>query len=243
MLVVPCPSPAAELHVSRADVLEPDADFLRTADEIAALSAKARKQDIGKVEAFFAPRVKAFVRTLDPFEPWKRVDDLTADHLGGVADTMVEQGEMAAGMPVPDYRLEAMKMIAEMLGKGAVYGKLAEVPGAICAPAAYKVDRNAALAFAKKFELDAYSLRFYGEDVVFAEKPKSKKGRVVPADTLIMFDYQPDLPDGWGYYETAGGVKGYMADREDTLGLSQNHVCLEKVKGKYRITAVFGYGL
>jgi len=243
MLLVPGIASAAELHVSHAGVVEPDAELRATVAELSALATKARARDIRKVEAFFAPDVKSFVRSLDPFQPWKQVDDISGEYLAGVANIMVEQGELAAGMPVPDYRLEAMKMIAALIADGNVFGTLDDAPGAVCAPAAYKVDRMAALAFAKTFELDAYSLRFYGADVLLAEKPKAEKGRVVPANSLIMFDYRPDLPEGWGYYETAGGVKGYMADREDTLGLSQNHVCFAKVKGKYRISAVFGYGL
>jgi hypothetical protein len=34
-----------------------------------------------------------------------------------------------------------------------------------------------------------------------------------------------------------------MQDRDDTLGLAQHHVCFARVKGKYRISAIFGYGL
>lgn len=243
MLLAPEVATAAELHVSHAGVVEPDAELRATVTELSALAVKGREKDILKVETFFAPNVQSFVRSLDPFQPWKRVDDISGKYLTGVADIMVEQGELAAGMKVPDYQLEAMKMIATLIADGTPFGTLDDVPGAVCAPAAYKVDRKAALAFARKFELDAHSLRFYGGDVVLAEKPKAKKGRVVPAGSLIMFDYHPDLPEGWGYYETAGGVKGYMADREDALGLSQNHVCFTKVKGKYRISAIFGYGL
>ncbi|RYE54525.1 MAG: hypothetical protein EOP18_07345, partial [Rhizobiaceae bacterium] len=224
MLLAPGIAPAAELHVSHAGVVKPDAELRATVTALSDLAARGRVKDIGKVEAFFAPDVKSFTRSLDPFQPWTRVDDISGHYLTGVADTMVEQGELAAGMPVPDYRLEAMKMIASLVGEGTVFGTLDDAPGAICAPAAYRVDRKAALAFAKKFELDAYSLRFFDADVVLAEKPKAKKGKAVPAGSLLMFDYRADLPEGWGYYETAGGVKGYMADREDTLGLSQNHV-------------------
>lgn len=243
LAALPRAGTAAEITVSRADVVQPDADLLKTVGELRTLAAKGTTKNIAKIEAFFAPKVKAFTRSLDPFQPWNPIDAVTGNYLDGVAAVMVEQGEFEAGTPVPDYRLDAMKQIAALISEDATYGTLPEAPGAICAPAAYKVDRKAALAFAKKFELDAYSLRFFPGDVLFAERPKSRTGKVVPANTLIMFDYDPKAPKGWGYYETSGGIKGYMKDRDDTLGLSQHHVCFAKVKGKYRISAIFGYGL
>lgn len=234
---------AGELQVARADVIQPDTELQATVAEFRSLAALGSKEQIGKVEAFFAPKVKAFTRGLDPFQPWNPLDDIEGDYLERAASMMLEQGEAEAGLPAPDYRLEAMKTIAGLVAEGAAFGALPEMPGAVCAPAGYKVDRKAAQAFARKFELNASSLRFYAEDIVLVRKPKEEKGRVVSANTLIMFDYDPKAPDGWGYYETAGGIRGYMRDREDTLGLSQNHVCFSKVRGKYRITAIFGYGL
>lgn len=243
LAVIPRAIGAAEIMVSRADVVEPDADLAKTVAELRSLAAKGAKKNIGKVEAFFAPDVKVFQRSLDPFQPWNQVADLKGKYLDGVAAAMVEQGEFAEGVEAPDYRLDAMKQLAALISESATYGTLPEAPGTICAPAAYKVDRKAALAFAKTFELDAYGLRFFAEDVLFADKPKSKKGTMVPPNTLIMFDYDPKAPEGWGLYETAGGAKGYMKDRDDTLGLAQHHVCFARVKGKYLISAIFGYGL
>lgn len=234
---------AAEITVSRADVIRPDSALRATVLAVRNMAASARKKNIAAMEEFFAPKVKVFTRSLDPFQPWNRLDDLGGKYLAGVADVMVEQGELEAGMPVPDYRIEAMKQIAALIGDEPVFGALPDAPGEACVPAAYKVDRKASLAFARRFELDAYSLRFFAEDVFLSDRPDGKRGNFVPANTLVMFDYDPKAPEGWGYYETAGGLKGYMKDRDDTLGLSQNHVCFAKVKGKYRIASVFGYGL
>ena len=242
-----CPPPGAwagELVVSWADTVEPDAQLKATVAELRQRAAGGRTSNLRKMEALFAPRVKVFTRSLDPFQPWNPVRDLTGEYLAGTADVMVEQGELAAGLPVLDYRLEAMKVLAALVPEtGATFGTLREAPGAVCAPAVYKVDRKKALAFARRFESDAYSLRFHPVDVVLSPAPKGTDGQVVPAYTLMMFDYDPEAPEGWGLYETAGGAKGYMRDREDALGLSQNHVCFGKVDGEYRITAVFGYGL
>lgn len=236
-------SHAADLTVTDADVMTPDAELQATVAAFRAVTATGKKSNIRKAEAFFAPKVKTFQRSLDPFQPWNPTDALTGKYLQGVADVMVEQGEMAAGMPVPDYRLVAMEQMAAML-KGSTFGSLPEVPGAVCAPAAYKVDRKAALAFAKRFELNAYSLQFFGKDIVLDKRPGSAAaGRLVSARTLMMFDYHPDMPEGWSFYETAGGIKGYMKNGPEARGLSQNHICFSKVKGKYRISAVFGYGL
>ena len=234
---------AAELTVSRTDVIAPDSALRATALAVRDRAAPARKKNIGPVEEFFAPKVKVFTRSLDPFQPWNRLDDLGGKYLAGAADVMVEQGELEAGMPVPDYRIEAMRQIAALIGEEPIFGALPDAPGEACVPAAYEVDRKAALTFARKFELDAYSLRFFAGDVFLADRPESRRGHSVPANTLVMFDYDPKAPEGWGYYETAGGLKGYMKDRDDKLGLAQNHVCFAKVKGKYRITSVFGYGL
>lgn len=244
MVALPHAASAAELTVSHADVVKADKDLLKTVTALRALAAKGNKKNIGKVEAFFAPDVKVFWRSLDPFQPWTVAQEgVDGNFLDAMAGVMIEQGEYQEGQPAPDYRIDAMRKLAELIPEDGTFGTLKEAPGAVCAPAAYKVDRKAALAFAKKFELDAYSLRFFAEDVLFADKPGSGKGTMVPANTLVMFDYDPKAPDGWGRYETAGGVKGYMKDRDDTLVLSQQHVCFAKVKGKYLISAIFGYGL
>jgi len=234
---------AGELLVSYTGVTAPDAALQATVEQLRQVAGQAEAQDIGKVEGFFARTVKTFRRSLDPFQPWTRGESLTGHYLSGVADVMVEQGDVEPGKPIPDYRLAAAKMLAGLLPEDAVFGKLAEVPGAVCAPAAYKVNRKAALAFARRFELDGYSLRFFSHEVVLTDLPRTDTGRTVPANTLMMFDYDPKTPENWGRYETAGGVRGYMADRDDTLGLSQSHVCFAKVRGSYRIVAVFGYGL
>ena len=71
-------------------------------------------------------------------------------------------------------------------------------------------------------------------------------GKPLTADDVVYTVRRiidPKAPAGWERYESAGGVKGYMKGRDDALNLSLNHVCFAKVKGKYRITAVFGYGL
>jgi len=242
-LMAPSLAHPASLMVTDGDTVQPDPELRATVAALRAVAATGKKANIKKVEGFFAPKVKTFQRSLDPFQPWNSTSVLTGKYLGGVADVMVEQGELAAGMSVPDYRVVAMEQMAAML-KDATFGSLPEVPGAVCAPAAYKVDRKTALAFAKRFELDAYSLQFFGEDIVLDERPGSAAAEIsVPPRTLMMSDYHPEAPEGWSFYETVEGIKGYMKNGPEAFGLSQNHICFSKVKGKYRISAVFGYGL
>jgi hypothetical protein len=204
------------------------------------MSAKPR--DYAVFDAFFAPRIDVFQRGLDPLQPWRPGESITGSALTRMADSLVEQ-EPVEGEPARDYREDVLMVILTMIWGNGPLGSMKEVPGQICTPAQYDFDREAALAFARKFALDTYSLRFFPKNVFLATRPKGTSGARVPANTLMMFDYDPKAPAGWGRYQTAGGVRGYMKDRDDTLGLSQNHICFGKVKGKYRITAIFGYGL
>ena len=243
LLAVPANAEANELIVGFRDVVKPDAELQALVEQIKSLNVTSKKLDYKAIDAVFAPRVKTFRKSLDPFQPWTKSADIRSDYLKGAADIMVEQGEPEEGAAVPDYRPAAMHVIAEQVSRGEPFGRLKEMPGAICAAAAYEVDRKAALAFAKKFELDAYSLRFYATHITLLARPGSPAViDFVPPYALMMFDHDPTAPEGWGRYETSEGVKGYMRDRDDTLGLSQNHVCFGKIKSKYRITALFGYG-
>lgn len=235
---------AGDLTVGTSDQVTPDAQLLAFVGDLRALAGPARKSSIKKVEKLFAPSVSAFTRGLDPFQPWHRLDDIKSDFLVGTANVMVEQGEIPEGMKIPDYRIDAMQQLAALIPEGGTFGTLQEMPGAVCAPAAYSVDRKAAAKFAARFKLDPYSLRFFDTSVGLHTKPGSAglSANLRPR-TLLMFDFKPDLPKGWSYYETSEGTSGYLKDRDDSRGLSQHHVCFAKVKGKYRITGIFGYGL
>jgi hypothetical protein len=236
-------SHAGEIRATYGDVVAPDPDLRKVLRDLRRVAAAGSERDIAKVEAYFAVGTKTFSRGLDPFEPWRPGPKLTSNYLEGVANVMVEQGEFAAGLPVPDYRLTAMTLIASLISDDATFGALPEFPGATCAPAVYKVDRKEVRAFARRFDLDAHSLYFFPDEIFLAKAPGGKRGERVPANTLMISNYDPGTPDGWTRAETAGGVKGYFKDRENSLGLSQSHVCFAKVKGRYRITGILGYGL
>jgi hypothetical protein len=243
-LAAPANADTNELIVGFEDVVKPDANLQAFVGHVRSLNVSSRNLDYRAIDALFAPRVKTFRKSLDPFQPWSKSAVIRSDYLKGAADIMVEQGELEEGAPVPDYRPDAMKMIVEQLSRGEPFGTIKEMPGAVCTPAVYTVDRKAALAFAGKYRLDAYSLRFYSTGAMLLARPRSPAVTAhVPPYALMMFDHDPTAPEGWGRYETSDGIKGYMPDRDDTLGLAQHHVCFGKIKGKYRITALFGYGL
>lgn len=236
---------AEGLAVAFRDVVEPDAGLQAFVRQLKSLAVTADKPDYEKADALFAPRVKTFQKSLDPFQPWTRSDDITSHYLGGAANVIVEQGDLEEGAPVPDYRPDALKMIIEQVSKGEPFGTMRQAPGAVCAPADYKVDRKSAMKFARKYELDAYSLRFFAGAVTLHEKPdeNSRVLETVPPYTLMMFDYDPKAKQPWSLYEASGGMKGYLKEDRPVLGLAQHHVCFGKVKGRYRIVALFGYGL
>jgi hypothetical protein len=244
LMITPLLAEAEGLKVGFRNTVKADPALQAFIAGLKGLDTAPKTLDYKTIDGLFAPHVKAFFKSLDPFQPWRRIDDLSADYLRGAADIMVEQGEFQDGVPQPDYRPDALKIIIGQVSSGAPFGHLKEAPGAVCAPANYKVDRKAALAFAGKFDLDAYSLRFYDKDVMLEKKPDSDRARTrIPAWTLMMFDFDPRSPRGWGFYQTSDGTRGFMKDRDDTLGLAQHHVCFGKINGEYRIVALFGYGL
>jgi len=239
---LPHASVAAELTVSYADVVEPENEVKALMDRLRLAIMSAEVRDYSRFDAFFAPRIEVFHRGLDPLQPWNPGDPITQAPLTALADILVEQEPLGEGQPKPDYREDVLRTFLRIIWARTPIGSLREVPGAVCAPAAYDYDRKAALAFAGKFGLDLYSLRFFPRNTFLSSRPGSVEGGRVPAYTLMIFDYDPKAPAGWGRYQTAGGLRGYMEDRDDTLGLSQDHLCFAKVDGEYRITAVFGYG-
>lgn len=245
MAMAPAIAGAEGLTVRFRDVVQPDAELQAFIAQVKALHPAAKAPRGNAVNALFAPRVKTFQRNLDPFQPWRKTADITSDYLKGAADIIVEQGDPEEGKPIPDYRPDALEQIVAQVSNGEPLGTLKEVPGAICAPAEYEVERKAALAFARKFQLDAYSLRFFDKERMLYAKPNLKSDLVgtVPPYTLMMFDHDPKAREPWALYESSGGKRGYLMDDQPVLGLSQYHVCFGKIKGRYRIVALFGYGL
>lgn len=231
-----------KLVVGFKNTVQADAELDAFVADLRRAIMSAKAPDYTVLDTFFAPRVDVFQRGLDPLQPWKPAEPITQSPLTRLADILVEQEPLPEGQPVPDYRDDALRVVLGIIGPKAPFGSMKEVPGAVCTPAEYDFDRRAALAFARKFELDTYSLRFFDQIVYLLAAPGAKKGNYISANELVMFNHDPLAPPGWSRYETADGISGYTGERDDMHVLAQNHLCFAKVKGEYRITAVFGYG-
>lgn len=237
---------AAEgIVVTYADPVKPDRELAAFVADLRQKLAAAKEADYPAIEALFAPKVLTFQRSLDPFQPWKKSQPITGNYLNEAADVMVEQGAPPADAPMPDFRPDLLKQLLQNLPEDVVFGRMKEVRKAICAPASYSIDRKAALDFAGKYESEPAGLRFYASPVELRKKPTKTAASAgeVPAYTVMSFIYDKDAPADWALYIGSNGVKGYFQDSDDTLYLSQQHLCFGKVKGKYRITAIFGFGL
>lgn len=230
--------------VAPGNLVKPDAALTIFIDKLRG-TLSSKKLDYAAIDGLFAPKVKTFQRSLDPLQPWKKTEDIRAHYLAGAADLVVEQGELPEGAKLPDYRPEAARQILSFLD-GGTFGTLKQVPKMVCAPAAWKFDAKAVTAFGAAHDSDAYSLRFFASDLDLRAKPKANAASVgtVPAGALLAREYDKDAPEAWELMSGSNGVKGYrrIADAQE-LWLSQMHVCFGKVKGDYKITAIFAYGL
>jgi hypothetical protein len=236
---------ADELVINYGNTVKPDAALKAFVGQFQAAIA-AKKPDYKKINGMFAPKVKAFSRSLDPLQPWNKSDTLTSKYIDGIIDIIVEQAPLADNAPQPDYRLDALAMMAHMLASGTL-GSMKEIPGSVCAPAEWSYDTAKVAAFLKAADDSANSVRFYPDETPLFAKPKkaAKQIGAVPANSLVSPNSPVIEPDGWMKLTSAGGLSGYAHD-DDTRTvhyLSQMHVCFGKVSGKYKVTGIFGYGL
>lgn len=235
---------ANELVVSRSQPATPDAALSSFVTSFRA-AITAKKPDYRKINAMFAPKVAAFSRSLDPLQPWFKSNAITADYLNEIIDVIVEQGPLQDGVAAPDYRTDALSMMAGMIGDGTNFGKIKEVPGALCAPAAWSYDVKAMKKFAASNDDQVSSLRFFSAPKAMLAKPKvsAKSVGELPAYVPLSFIYEKTTPENWGKFVSADGLTGFLKDDTEQLGFSQMHVCFGKVSGKYKVTGIFGYGL
>ena len=118
------PSDASPLRAIPADVVTPDPALLAyvanlhdlAARAAAAQSRPARAAGFAAVEALIAPKLVGFSGSLDPLQPWKRVEP-EGRGLVALAAYMIEQGDSPVGTPgAPDYRVDMARLVAEMAG-------------------------------------------------------------------------------------------------------------------------------
>lgn len=245
LILAALPAVAAKsVTVGYQSQVTPDAQFMEFVTAFRA-AITAKKPDYKKISTMLAPRINAFSRSLDPLAPWHKHDAITADHINEIADIIVEQGPPQDGVAEPDYRVDALAQMARMIGDGSNFGKIKEVPGAICAPAAWSYNVKAMKTFAASNDDQVSSLRFFASSKMMLAKPKASANPVgeLPAYVPISFIYEKTTPDTWGKFISANGLTGYLQDDDAQLGFSQMHVCFGKVSGRYKVTGIFGYGL
>jgi hypothetical protein len=235
---------ANELIVSRSQPATPDAALSAFITSFRA-AITAKKPDYKKINAMFAPKVTAFTRSLDPLQPWFKSNSITADYLNEIVDVIVEQGPPQDGVATPDYRTDALSLMAGMIGAGSNLGKIEEVPGSLCAPAAWSYNVKAMKKFAASNNDQVSSLRFFSTPKAMLAKPKvsAKSVGELPAYVPLSFIYEKTTPENWGKFVSANGLTGFLKDDTEQLGFSQMHICFGKVSGKYKVTSIFGYGL
>ena len=236
---------ADELVISYGDTVKPDAELKAFVDKFRT-AITAKRPDYDKINGMFAPRMKAFSRSLDPLQPWHKMAPITSNHLDEIIDVIVEQAPLPDDAKQPDYRPDALSMMADMLAAGPM-GEVKEIPGSVCAPAAWKFDADAVAAFLKTVDDSANSVRFYKDQTALLAKPKagSKVIGTLPAFALASPYSKAIEPQGWTKLTSASGLSGYVRDddSQEALYLSQMHICFGKVSGKYKVTGIFGYGL
>lgn len=232
-----------KLVVGFKNVAEPDAALEAFIGDLRRAIMSAKVRDYTVFDAFFAPEILVFHRGLDPLQPWNAAEPITHSPLTRLADALVERKPPVEGKPRTNDREGALLAILQIIRTRIPRGTMKDVPGAVCAPAEYDFDHQAALAFAGKFERDLRDLRFFDTILYLLTAPGSRKGNFIPSNTLVIPDHDPLAPPGWQRYKTAEGLSGYVQERLHPHALAQHHLCFSKVNGEYRITAVFGHGL
>lgn len=251
--MLPLTASALPLAASYAEVVDPDPEltrFLRELVKTAQSETGAQRKAYARLDAMIAPTVRGFTRGLDPFEPWTEVDTSGSERTSGVdllTSRMIEQGDLPEGSSVlTDYRPDFLELLVALVANPQKpLGRMPEMGNAVCSPARYDVDANKALAFAEANGTDGYGIYFFPRRVELQAEPKDSApvtATIAPL-TLLVPDSQADQPDGWARVITSDGVAGWTRDPSDYEGLSQQHLCFDKVDGNYRIVGFYSYGL
>lgn len=243
---------AAPLQATYVNVVTPDTQlqsFLHTLAQTAKNSIGAEASAYAAIDAMIAPTLGGYSKGLDPFEEWQAIDPAGPDDPHGLyllTNSMVEMGELPEGQVPPDYRPDFLALLLALIANPeAPLGTMKEMPGAICSPARYDIDIDAASTFAAANNTDGYGLYIYPRELELHAKPQAGTpvtAKVAPR-TLVATDYQDNQPDNWTKIKTSEGATGWIEDRGDYEGLSQQHLCFGKVDGTYKIVGFFTYGL
>lgn len=252
-LMLPSIAGALPLATSYAETVDPDPEltrFLRELVETAQAGMGTQSRAYAVLDGMIAPTARGFTRGLNPFEPWTEVDTSSPEQGSGIdllTARMIEQGDLPEDVSVlPDYRQDFLHLLVGLVANPQKpLGRMPEMGNAVCSPARYGVDASKALAFAQANDTDGYGIYIFPRELELHAEPQD--GTPVTATiaplTLLVTDYQADQPDGWVKVIGSDGTVGWTEDRGDYEGLSQQHLCFDKVEGEYKIVGFYSYGL
>lgn len=241
------PAGAAEtITVGYANVVKPDAELVEFTQEIRRSWMSAKLFDPSTRDIFFAPVVKTFMKTETPFQPFEPRGDITSDYLANAVPIMRTRNEES--VPKKDrWRLAhgALAEIGRQVSHNPVWGTLPEVPGMICAGAAFDLDQRAVAKFSRMHgvRIDALVLSKQAIPLYAGKSSESAFLGDVPPLTLMVVGKDDVAKEEWHPMISSTGIKGYARNTMLLEKLAQKHVCFTKLDGEYRISALFGYGL
>ena len=252
-LMLPSLAGALPLATSYAEIVDPDPEltkFLRQLVDTARAGMGTQSRAYALLDAMIAPKVRGFTRGLDPFEPWMEVDTSSLELGGGIdllTSRMIEQGELPEDTSVlPDYRQDFLQLLAALVANPhKPLGRMPEMGNAVCSPARYNVDTSKARAFAEANDTDGYGIYIFPRELELHAEPQDSTpvtATIAPL-TLLVTDYQSNQPDGWIKVIASEGTVGWAQDLGDYEGLSQQHLCFDKVDSEYKIVGFYSYGL
>lgn len=229
--------------ISYADVVKPDAEFLRFMDGFGRLITGSEGHDRTSINAMFSPTVKTFLKRETPFEAFLPAADINADPLLKSADILANRQTFSAHTTDENRQDAVIEDVLTYIGRDDPFGRMTEAPGLICSSAALEFDRRAAAKFARMHKVRLDDLIFFENDIVLYHQ-KNMKGEVVgivPPRTIMVGQggYMPY--DDWHPLISSTGVKGYAYNHTWAQSIARQHVCFGKVNGQYKITTIMGY--
>ena len=230
--------------VGYKNVVTPEPDLVDFTGEIRRSWISAKRFDPSARDRFFAPTVKTFMKNETPFQSFEPRDDITSDYL---MNAVVILRARKGSIPDKDRWRDAQGALSEIgrqVVRDPVWGTLPEVPGMICAGAAFDVDQGMVAKFARMqgVRIDALVLSKQAIPLYAGKTQKSEFLGNVPPLTLMVLGKDDVAKEDWHPIIASTGVKGYADNTMLLEKLAQKHVCFTRVNGEYRISALFGYG-
>jgi hypothetical protein len=233
------------ISVGFRDVVSPAPALRAVVRDIVNASISARPFDARDYDRFFAPSVRTFMKSDTPLQPFEARDDITENYLENAGFVLHEKRDGAMDADLPRLAQAALSEIVSQIAGEAVWGTLPEVPGMVCASAVFDLDRQAVAKFSRMFaaRLDKLVLSRKALDLHDGQASGSPVIATVPPFTLMAIGRHDVATDAFHPVTISTTLKGFILGTPDLETLAQKHVCFAQVDGRYRIAALFGYGL